>query len=212
MNVKRDTLRQSARLVLAGAAALGLLATSAAAQPYSALSNKHTLHGVSQLWAGDGQSRRNVAIRLDNPSPRTHVAVAIVYDRENEIHGGTAELFRGCTLRTLTPHTSLMVDSDDPAFEAATNDEHYAEVIAVPRSPVPGLGRVADGLGIIVEGGGGREYANRPFRALNPMLFNGADRSVNSANAVRDCICSELAASNLPLTLFEDTGITCPVI
>lgn len=205
-------------LAVFGAAALGitLFAPVAGAQLFTALSDQHTQHGVSQMWAGEGNDRRNQAARVDNPNRRTHVVAFLVYDRFRESSPGTsvAERFIGCTLRTVTPHGSLTLDNISPFSNVGSNDRLYFEAIAVPRSPVMIDGsptRLADGLGVIVEYSGRDYLQKRAVRSLNPRLFNFPDTIVNPGTPGLDCICGELASENLPLDLFAEFGVSCPI-
>ena len=204
--MRRPTISFTAGLALLVAA---LWALPAVAQ----LTERHTDYGVSQYIAthlrGGRQVNQRKTLRLINPTPRGHVAAALVYEARYDVIGeGSLGLFVGCFVRNVPVNGSVTVGDDLlPATSSPVTDEsagirRYAEIISVPRNDP----RMIDGFGIFAYGGGRHEA-----QLLHPGMFQLPFDNVAAGQrqAATDCVCDALTAQSLPDNTFASFGIGC---
>lgn len=210
--MKRTNLLSS--IVLLGAFAVLLSGGRAHAQDgfqFTVWSPQHLEYGVSQMWAGQTRDR-SVDLRFSNPVGVEQAALAFIYERTTDAGGGEgdasgeeAEVFDGCTLRRLTPHSSLSISFGNPT-------RYYAEVISAPVQPVTVNARdsrKANGLGILVRGGGSNEVGG--MHPVHPSLFTlPSSLAVPGQREVaRQCACSAIVDAGLRPNIFLGFGIDC---
>ena len=194
--------------VLAGFSA-ALWALPVAAQ----LTERHTDFGVSQYIAthlkGGKTQGQQKSLRLINPTPRGHVAAALVYEARYDVIGeGSLGLFVGCFVRNVPVNGSVVVGDDllpptsSPVTNGNTGIRRYAEVISVPRNDP----RLADGFGIFAYGGG-RHAATLLHPGMFQLPFDNV--SPGQRQAATDCVCDALGAQGLPAGTFASFGIVC---
>lgn len=200
------------------------------AMQYRPLTSLHTNYGVSQLnygqvcCAGITPGLPTV-IRLMNPIKVTQVAAVIVYEnRSDDINGflGNPGVYVGCTLRKLSPHSSIGINRDQlpqsPVGPLAQPSK-YVEVIWAPEQEVgigywhtSKMGRIADGLGGYFSNAHDGQYEGT-VQLANPRLFSlpSDDIVPGQKQAAVDCICEGLSDLNLSGDIFSEFGIgPCP--
>jgi hypothetical protein len=170
---------------------------------YTAPSDHHTAHGVSQLLVGHTSGSGYYA-KLSNPTPVTMIAALLLYDRGTGGSEGYGS-FQDCQVVRLSPHESSSVEGVDVYL-----DTGYIEVLTVPESPIRiGRGRpthIADGLGIV---GSLSPSGGDNLFPINPALFSLPADSVERGQRqdAIDCISAALGSIDAPADVFQEFGI-----
>jgi len=150
---------------------------------------------------------------------------ALIYssDRGRGGAGQTTEVFLGCKVRVLAPHSSTDIsDADLVTAGVPQGRPLYTEHIWAPLGEISvrqddderheksdrKKRRTADGLGGNAEG----SSFERELRLAHPGLFSLPSNSVipGQRETAIGCVCAELAAQSLNADIFSDFGIRCP--